>query len=121
MPFSKVLIELAAIQSWKILSREAACMALSENQQKRPKALAPRPCTAPIKTFCITIQLTFHRETHHPTSFLAACAFISLSKPCLSFPSFLIPHSSHLAFTFQIHSSVCRCALHISGCVHFGK
>ena len=120
-----ILIELAAIQSWKKFSREAGYTALTESKQKRPEALAPNLCAAIIKTFCITIQLIFHRETHCPTTFLAACAFFHLaslvSPPFISFPSFTIPYASHLAFTFQIHSSVCRCALHISDCVHYGK
>lgn len=53
---------------------------------KQAEALALGLCIPTTKTFCITMQLIFHRETHHPTTFLAACAFFhpaSLVSPSL--------------------------------------
>lgn len=80
-------------------------MTLSESKQKRTEALVPCLCTAIIKTFCITIQLIFHMESHCPITFSAACAFFHLrslvSPPFIFFPSFSISHASHLAFTFR--------------------
>lgn len=70
-----------------------------------------------------TTDLSYGKPLSHYL-FSSLCLF-SLKKPCLS-PLHLLPLIQHLSclslgFHLQIHSSICRCALHISDCVHYRK
>lgn len=67
------------------------------------------------KNLLYNSTIVLHRQILPPFQWAVPFHFASL----VSFPTFTIPHVSHFAVTSQIHSNIYRCALKISGFVHY--